>query len=84
MEVAPPWLQPTNVARATSRWSSTMIRSSSSVYGAVAGGEVELDGLADADVVDAAEAQAVQGAFDSLALDVEDAGLEEDLNLSFH
>ncbi len=40
MEVAPPWLQPTNVARATSRWSSTMIRSSSSVYGAVAGGDM--------------------------------------------
>src|SRR5689334_6399256 len=33
----------------------------------VGAGKVELDGLADADVVYAPEAQAVQGAFDSLA-----------------
>ncbi len=52
--------------------------------GRVLGGEVELDGLADADVLDAAPAQAVQRLLDRLALHVEDAGLQDHVDFRLH
>src|SRR5688572_10316117 len=47
-------------------------------------GEVELDQLAGADVLDPAEAEAFQRMVDRLALRVEDAGLEGDEHARFH
>jgi hypothetical protein len=46
--------------------------------------KVELDGAADADVLDARPAQAVQRLFDGLALHVEDAGLQENMDRRAH
>src|SRR5205085_1447942 len=47
-------------------------------------GEVELDELAGADVVDAREAEAFQRMVDRLALRVEDAVLQRDIDSGFH
>ena len=52
--------------------------------GAVLALEVELDGLADPHVLDAGPAQAVQRVLDRLALHVQDAGLEEHVDLGAH
>ena len=46
--------------------------------------EVEVDHLALADIVDAVEAEAAKGVVDGLALGVEDAVFEGDVNASFH
>ena len=43
--------------------------------------QIELDQLADPGIGHPGPAQPVQGTFDGLALDVEHAGLEEDVNL---
>ena len=52
--------------------------------GAVGDGQVKGDHPADADVLRIGPAQTVQGAFDGLALHVEDAGLEEYVDGGFH
>ena len=50
----------------------------------VGGVDVHLDGLADPHLAGAGEADGVQGALDGLALDVQYAGLEEDVDSGFH
>jgi hypothetical protein len=52
--------------------------------GLVLGLDVELDGLPDADVLDAAPAEAMQLALDRLALHVEHAGFEENVDRRAH
>jgi hypothetical protein len=63
---------------------SHMALTSVSALAASVCGQVELDGAAHPHARDVGPAQAVQGGFDGLALDVEDAGLEEHLDLGFH
>src|SRR5690348_6766929 len=52
--------------------------------GGVGLGEIEIDDLALADLIDAAEAQGCQRAADRLALRVEDASLRHDVNACLH
>ena len=52
--------------------------------GAVSPGNIELDHTANADVTDAAEAERVDSALNGLTLNVENARLEEDVDLGFH
>lgn len=52
--------------------------------GAVGLGELDLDELADADVVDVAQLEAAQRATDRVALGIEDLALERDVDVGLH